>query len=445
MRYQTNESDILSTVRDFETMCEYIQVSKPLLTQKGDLSTKACFELNSRMTYPRSDAKKTDRLGRYPTICLYFQTALASGLLEPYGTKGGKTAIAMSETYKGFKKMNIFTRYLFVLLAWMYNTDIEELYARDPYIAAHLGSSIMDAVIAEIGKQIEFEWILREEKHDFFSHFKYPLQSLMSGHYDFLCHLRDFGLVSFDEQDADVRDAYHINVGKIRITRFGAAISAACDSRRFSWVNRVEQANLSLGDEEESNPIVIEMFEADFEKNPPGSAGFLAPFLCCFPEGVVDTAALNSVLFPHPVTISHNMVYEFKVQLERTCYRVIQCAGRHTFEDLHLSIQDAFQFNNDHLYSFFMDGKRWSRRQITSPYSEEPPYSNEVMICEAGLREKQTILYLFDYGDEWEFSVTVTAVFAADSPLEHPIMVKTKGKSPEQYPDWEGDFDDNVD
>jgi hypothetical protein len=149
-----------------------------------------------------------------------------------------------------------------------------------------------------------------------------------------------------------------------------------------------------LEDEEESTPSAIEIFEKDFEKNPPGSDGFLAPFLSCFPEDAVDAAALNRLLFSHDVEISDNTVYEFKVQLERICYRVIRCAGRHTFEDLHLAIQEAFAFCDDHLYSFFMDGKRWSRRGIHSPYAEEQPYSNEVMICQAGLREKQSILYL---------------------------------------------------
>ena len=442
MRYQANENDILSTVRDFETMCEYIYAGRPLLTQKGDLSTKACFELNDLMAHPKHGAKKTDRMGSYATVCLYFQIASVSGLIEPCEAKGGKTAVALSEAYGGFKRMNSFSKYLFIFLSWMHNTDIEELYARDPYIVP-FGSSSMDTVIAEIGKQNAFEWTFREEKHDFFSHFQNPLQSLMSSHFDFLCHLRDFGLLVFDDEDVDARDTYHITVGKMRVTPFGAALSAACNSRKFSWVNRLEQGNLSLDEEEESAPTVIDIFEKDYEKNPPGSDGFLTPFLSCFPESAVDAANLNGLLFPNSVEISNNTVYEFKVQLERTCYRDIQCAGCHTFEDLHLAIQEAFAFCDDHLYSFFMDGKRWSRRGIHSPYAEEPPYSNEVMIGQAGLREKQTILYLFDYGDEWMFSVTVTSIFDADSPLARPAIVSAKGKAPEQYPDWEGDFDDD--
>jgi len=443
MRYQANEGDILLAVRDFETMCEYIHANKPPLTQKGDLPTKACFELNGLMAHPKSGAKKTDRMGQYADVCLYYQIASASGLFQPCEAKGGKTVVTLSEAYEDFKRMNGFSKYLFIFLSWMYNTDIEELYTRDPCIAS-FGASIIDAVIAEIGKQSEFEWIICEEEYDFFAHFKKPLQSLMAGHFHFLCHLRGLGLLMFDNEDVDARDTYHISVGKIRITTFGAALSAACNSRKFSWVNRLEQGS-SLEDEEESAPTVIEIFEKDFKKNPPGSDGFLTPFLSCFPDGAVDAVALNGLLFSNSAEISDNTVYEFKVQLERTCYRVIQCAGRHTFEDLHLAIQGAFTFWDDHLYSFFMDGKRWSKRGIHSPYADELPCSNEVMISQAGLREKQSILYLFDYGDEWEFKVTVTSIFDADFPLASPVVVEAKGEAPEQYPGCEGELDDDDD
>ena len=32
-----------------------------------------------------------------------------------------------------------------------------------------------------------------------------------------------------------------------------------------------------------------------------------------------------------------------------------------TLHSLHLAIQDAFEFDNDHLYSFFMSGKAWDQ------------------------------------------------------------------------------------
>ena len=40
----------------------------------------------------------------------------------------------------------------------------------------------------------------------------------------------------------------------------------------------------------------------------------------------------------------------------------------------------------------------------------EGPHADEVEIGELGLAKGQTILYLFDYGDEWRFSVTLEEI-----------------------------------
>jgi hypothetical protein len=40
-------------------------------------------------------------------------------------------------------------------------------------------------------------------------------------------------------------------------------------------------------------------------------------------------------------------------------WRKLELPAESTLEDLHLAIQSAFEFDNDHLYSFFMSGKAW--------------------------------------------------------------------------------------
>jgi hypothetical protein len=42
-------------------------------------------------------------------------------------------------------------------------------------------------------------------------------------------------------------------------------------------------------------------------------------------------------------------------------WRKLELRGDQMLSDLHLAIQDAFNFDNDHLYSFFMSGKAWDR------------------------------------------------------------------------------------
>lgn len=92
--------------------------------------------------------------------------------------------------------------------------------------------------------------------------------------------------------------------------------------------------------------------------------------------------------------------YLIKVSLSRGIWRKIEMAAKHTLHQLHLAI------NDDHLYSFFMDNKKWSYDRYESPY-DEGPNADEVMIGKLGLHAGKTFLYLFNYGDEWEFKVEV--------------------------------------
>jgi hypothetical protein len=70
--------------------------------------------------------------------------------------------------------------------------------------------------------------------------------------------------------------------------------------------------------------------------------------------------------------------YTFHVSLPRTgkCWRKIEIGADQTLEELHLAIQDAYEFDNDHLYSFFLSGKAWDKRteyalpEGVSPYGD---------------------------------------------------------------------------
>ena len=130
-------------------------------------------------------------------------------------------------------------------------------------------------------------------------------------------------------------------------------------------------------------------------------------------------------------------MFEFKVSLSGKCYRVIRCLPTHTFEDLHLAIQKAFEFDNDHLYSFYLDGKKYSNYSVNSPFSEEPPFTDETCLGDERLLHKQRILYLFDYGDCWEFNIILDIKYDGNVTFEKPEIIKTVGEAPEQYPEYD--------
>src|SRR6267154_900821 len=54
---------------------------------------------------------------------------------------------------------------------------------------------------------------------------------------------------------------------------------------------------------------------------------------------------------------NHTMIFRVKVFHDKRTFRDIELACEGTLEDLHLMIQQAFDFDYDHLYAFFLDKK----------------------------------------------------------------------------------------
>jgi hypothetical protein len=129
--------------------------------------------------------------------------------------------------------------------------------------------------------------------------------------------------------------------------------------------------------------------------------------------------------------------YVFKVALAKNIWRRIEISADHTLLELHRAIQKAYNFDDDHLYSLFMDGKAWSHESFTSPYDEEGPCVDDVRIGELGLFIGQNILYLFDYGDEWYFQVELEEIRTEGLKPHKPKIIEKKGKAPEQYGGYE--------
>lgn len=189
--------------------------------------------------------------------------------------------------------------------------------------------------------------------------------------------------------------------------------------------------------------------------------------------------------------------YTFHISLPKAtqCWRKIELRADQTLEQLHLAIQDAFEFDDDHLYSFFLSGKPWdqdteySLPQSAAQYdqlfadesaeSEEPELTPEeyerrlvevarqqgvsvqelkerielwnqiskeveeeelardvrrIKLNELNLETGREFLYIFDYGDEWRFSIRVHAITAEAPDGDYPRVVQRVGRPPRQYP-----------
>jgi hypothetical protein len=119
-------------------------------------------------------------------------------------------------------------------------------------------------------------------------------------------------------------------------------------------------------------------------------------------------------------------------------WRDIELVEDQTLEDLHLAIQQAYGWYDDHLYSFYMSGKAWdSSSEIGSPWSDSRVHTHQVQVGLLELKEGQKFLYLFDYGDSHEFDVTLLSIDTQAKKGKYPRVVGKQGESPQQYPDYD--------
>jgi hypothetical protein len=152
-------------------------------------------------------------------------------------------------------------------------------------------------------------------------------------------------------------------------------------------------------------------------------------------------------------------IYTFRVRIlggfsapaESTAvWREIEVAANQTLADLGNAIPPAFEFDDPHLWSFFLSGKAWDRATEYALHSEpdllggpRPRAAGRVPIREVpfpGGADKEEFLFLFDYGDEWHFGVTlVHRSEQAEPGARYPRVVARHGQAPPQYPELEED------
>jgi hypothetical protein len=113
-------------------------------------------------------------------------------------------------------------------------------------------------------------------------------------------------------------------------------------------------------------------------------------------------------------------------------WRRIAIPAGHTLDALASAILDAVAFSHDHLYEFTYQNRFGVLERVSHPDVEEGPWTRDVLVGDVPLRVGQTMTYVFDFGDWWEFDVTLERV-DPDMAIEKPVVLEKHGEPPEQY------------
>lgn len=155
-------------------------------------------------------------------------------------------------------------------------------------------------------------------------------------------------------------------------------------------------------------------------------------------------------------------VFTFRVELkyEPEIWRRIAIRGDQTLDQLHQTIFEAFDRDDEHLYSFYLPppGLRGRvRRKDIVEYTHSVAVDNaaawddeakvfdaaEATIDSLQLKRGRKFEYLFDFGDNWEHVLTVEQTDGLPDRKKYPRILERHGASPPQYPEFDegGDFD----
>ena len=105
-------------------------------------------------------------------------------------------------------------------------------------------------------------------------------------------------------------------------------------------------------------------------------------------------------------------------------------------------IIDSFDFDFDHAYGFYDNLKNWTRAKECYEYFVDMEDSfgaadnaqsviNNTIKTAFASRDK--MLFLFDYGDEWLFTVKLVKKTDPAKGMNYPAIIESIGEAPPQY------------
>ncbi len=146
------------------------------------------------------------------------------------------------------------------------------------------------------------------------------------------------------------------------------------------------------------------------------------------------------------------MIQTFKVTLMFGLYAkddwegIFEIDSSSTLDDVHHAIQQALDFDNDHMYEFYTAKTERSRPQVSFDDDNERLYTTTLASL-FPLPKDRRLFYLFDYGDSWLFKIL--KLRKSEQPpiagIQYPRLIQENGERPVQYPAWENEEADEKD
>ncbi len=382
-------------LRDFEILLDFIGSQTIKVSETYNLLPIMLLpELNARLTHPIQIGIKRPQQKSYPHINGLYLLLRATGLAFVEGTGTKQTLVLDNTILRSWRSLSATERYCTLLEAWIIRSR-PEIVGEDrgwfdlPIPKCSQFFQQIPARGLKVAGNKEMDRLL----------VYYP------GFYT-LALLELFGFVSIEHGTPEKGKGWCIT--SVHRTAFGDALL---------------QLLLNLFEASEYQWTYESDMNTPFGELQPG----LRPY---FPEWRNNLAI--------PKSEFQDGLYIFKVSLGRDIWRRIAIPAKSDLDSLSSTILDAFDFDYDHLYYFAYKNRFGVTMRINHPYMEdEPPLTTEVRIGDLPLKPGASMVYLYDFGDNWEFDVKLERIDPPDRKVKKPAILETHGESPEQYPNWD--------
>jgi hypothetical protein len=136
-----------------------------------------------------------------------------------------------------------------------------------------------------------------------------------------------------------------------------------------------------------------------------------------------------------------------RASLKPKLYRDVEIASTASLAALAEAIVAAFEFDFDHAYGFYdkLTGRYHDspeKYELFADIEEADSDADSVQktaVSKAFAKAGKKMLFLFDYGDEWRFTVELVKLGEKMPGTRYPRLVGTSGDAPDQYPDMDDD------
>lgn len=400
------EKDILPFIKDFDTFINFILEKDTNLSNKNQvLGKNDCFELNSQLYFQRDASKASYTQEQYIAIDLFFTLAVKSKLFLIQTNSKNKFKLIKTARLEEFLHLNIYEKYVFLIESFWTEYEFEEV----------LRNGILEffELIYVISRTNIKNKILKNDlKHG---------RSLFSYYSKVTQILRVLGVCELEFID-DAKNKYEDSIKSIMPTACGIEMCKLFANEVLDYFN-VEDFVIDM---------IIERWDIDEFEGFEDNKTFFELISKVFESGLIEKS-INS-----DVQINRKGTYILKVLLDKNLWRVVKLSHKTSLHKLHLIIQKAFDFDNDHMYAFYTGTSYRNGKEFynANPLGESEGYE-DLTIEGAGLYKGQQFIYLFDFGDMWEFKIQVTDFIENEETDFVPQIIDSKGKAPQQYPDWD--------